>query len=209
MAELKIKGTIVHDTLRAMRTRLGEPTFLRLLGGLAPGDQAALEEPILVTAWYPLDAFVHLAEAGVRLEDHGDLGPFSRRSEALVDYHLDGIYRRFAQLGSPDALVRRVAAAHHTYFHGSEVEVVESAPERARVRYRGFAGRHRLMELAIRAFYRRALERSGAEAVEVAFTVPMSDDLGYAEATLRWRLAQEARPPHGLAAGARPRLARP
>jgi hypothetical protein len=208
MSEVKVKGTIVQEALRAMRKRMGEPAYLRLLHALPAVDQAALEEPILVTAWYPLDAFVRLAEAGVRLEDHGDPGPFSRRSEALVDFHLDGIYRRFAELGSPDALVRRVAAAHHTYFHGSEVEVVEAAPGHARVRYRGFAGRHRLMELAIRAFYRRALERSGAEAVEVRFTVPMNDDLGYAEATLRWRVAAVARPPQGLAAAAPGRPAR-
>jgi len=193
MGEVLIKGTAVHDTLASMREGRGDAALRALLASLRPEHRAALEEPILVTAWYPLDAYTALIEASI-LADAGDTTNFSRRAERVVEAQLTGVYRLFARLAAPEALVKRVAAAHRTYFSGTEVEVVEAQTCQARVRYRGFTGRHRVIELAIAAFYRKALELSGARDASAVFSAPISDQGPYAEVVLRWAVGKAAGP---------------
>jgi hypothetical protein len=168
-----------------MRTRVGDKRLTSILAELEPGHRAALQEPILATQWYSLDAFSALLDAWTRIVLGGEPRPLVEHAEKLVGAQLRGIYRLFVRLGSPEWLVKKIAVAHQTYFRGTDVEVVVATPGRAVLRYVGFATRHRIVENVIVGFYRKALDISGAKEVEVRVTAPIADGR-VAEVTMRW-----------------------
>jgi hypothetical protein len=186
MASVLIKGTAVRDTLGSIRGRVGEAGLSSMLASLSQKDRSALEEPILITGWYSLDAYIALVEISIRVQDGGDPRPFAARAKKVLEAELTGVYRHFGQLGAPEALVKRIAAAHQTYFQGTSVDVQSTTERSARIRYHGFTGRHRLMQGAIEAFYTTALELCGATEVVVEFTTLISNASPFAEVEIRW-----------------------
>jgi hypothetical protein len=139
-----------------------------------------------VSGWYPLDDYTALLEAYIREVDGGDPRALIERAEKVLERQLGGVHRLFIRLGSPESLVRKVAAAQATYFRGSEVSVVSCGKGRALVRYLGFARNHQPIEHAIVAFYRKGLKLAGAQDVQARFTVSMALGTGVSETELTW-----------------------
>ena len=92
----------------------------------------------------------------------------------------------FVRLGSPEFVIKRIAAVHATYFTGASVEVHMPDSRRAMIKYGGFEKQHRIMEYVIIGFFRKALEISGAENVETYFATPIEEGKGYAELAITW-----------------------
>jgi hypothetical protein len=187
MAQLQIKGTTVRDAIEGIRGRLGQERFDRLMSLLDEPSREMYRERIIATQWYPLDAFTNLLETDVREHDGGDPSKLVKRSEIVFEKQLTGIYRMFIRLGSPESLVKRIAAAHETYFRGSHVDVVACERGAALIRYRGFEARHWILDYPIVGFYRKGLQLSGAKDPEVTMAVPLKLGKGYSALTLRWR----------------------
>lgn len=95
------------------------------------------------------------------------------RSEAVIERQLSGIYRIFVRLGSPEFVIRRIAAVHSTYFDGVEIIPQMTGTNSASIRYVGFAPQHRIIGFVIIGFFRKALEISGATQIDVHFRVPI------------------------------------
>jgi hypothetical protein len=116
----------------------------------------------------------------------GDENMVTRGSEAVIERQLRGIYKAFVKLGSPEFVIKRIAAVHATYFEGVPIEVNLPAPRSAIVRYKGFEKHHRIMGFAIIGFFRKALEISGAKDVAIRFTVPIEEGKEFAELSITW-----------------------
>jgi hypothetical protein len=184
MAE--IKGMAVRDTLQSILARLGREGFDALLEAAGEEARALCAAPVNLSAWYPLDAYASLLEAEVRQEG-GDPNGLMARAEKVIEKQLSGVYRVFVLLTSPESLVKRISAAHGTYFRGVGIEVLACEKGRAAVRYTGFTNRHQVMEHVIVSFYRKALQLAGAQDVRARVTRSVSLGGGVSEVEMTWR----------------------
>lgn len=78
----------------------------------------------------------------------------------------------FVRLGSPEFVIRRIAAVHSTYFDGVQIIPEMKGPNSATIQYVGFPRGHRIW-FVILGFFRKALEISGAKKVDVHSRFPL------------------------------------
>ena len=100
---------------------------------------------------------------------------------------LRGVYKIFVKMGSPEFLMKRIAAVHATYFNGVSIDFKLIAPGNAVIRYTGFEPQHRLIGFTLIGFFRKALELSGATDRNVRFITPIEAGKGFAELSVSWR----------------------
>ena len=186
MPDVKVKGRALLDALESIRSRLGEPALQALIASLSPALQQVLRDGIVVSHWYPLDAMTALMTADVATHDGGDGSVLAKRTEVVIDKQLRGVYRIFIRFGSPESVIKRIAAIHETYFQNVGVEHEFLEDKRAVVRYAGFEPSHAIIEHAIIGFYRKALEIAGATHADARFVVPIASGRPSAEVEIRW-----------------------
>jgi hypothetical protein len=181
----QIKGTVLLDTLAAIKARAGESELAKIISHLSPETRTIFGAAIHSSTWYPLDAFVEFLEVDIRETAGGDREMLAKRAERVIESQLKGIYRVFVRLGSPGFVISRISAVHATYFDGVQI-IPELEPHKAVVKYVGFARHHEIMGYTIVGFYRKALEISGAKQATVQFTVPIAGGGPYSELTITW-----------------------
>ncbi len=182
---VRIKGTVILDTIRAVKDREGEDEYARILGLLEESTRRLLQGKLFPGGWYPLDAFVHFLAVDIRETASGNDAILIRRSELVVEKQLRGIYRVFTRLASTESVLRRLASIHRTYFQGVEIQLQSTGRGQALVKYIGFGPEHRLMEYVLVGFYRKTLELSGAKLVNASF-LTSARGRGDWELTLGW-----------------------
>jgi len=183
---VQIKGSAIKDTINQILRRAGEDALKKIVEQLDDQAKAVFQGEIYASSWYPLDVFTRFLELEIKVLAGGNEEMVTRGSEAVIERQLRGIYKAFVRLGSPEFIIKRIAAVHVTYFEGAPIEVEWPAPRSAVVRYRGFQKQHRIMGFAIIGFYRKALEISGAKNVAIQFTVPIEQGREFAELTISW-----------------------
>jgi hypothetical protein len=181
----EIKGTVLLDTIAAIKARAGESELAKIVKHLRDETRNIFEKPIHLSNWYPLDAFVEFLEVDIRETAGGNREVLTKRSEKVIESQLHGIYKIFVKLGSPGFVITRISAVHATYFKGVQI-IPEVENHKATIKYIGFQKHHDIMEYAIIGFFRKALEISGAKQVSLNFTVPISQSGVYSELTITW-----------------------
>ena len=180
-----IKGTVLLDTIAAIRRRAGEEEFHKIVRNLSPDAKAVFESPINPSNWYSLDAFVNFLEVDIRETANGVREVLTERSEKVIESQLSGIYKIFVKLGSPGFVISRIAAVHATYFRGVQI-IPEIADRQASIKYVGFKKHQQIMEYVVIGFFRKALEISGAKHVTLNFSVPIGEGAALSELTVTW-----------------------
>ncbi|HKV04407.1 MAG TPA: hypothetical protein VJO53_04785 [Candidatus Acidoferrales bacterium] len=182
----QISGISVLDAVNAVKARIGEQDFARIVEQLGGEAKTIFSEPIQSWKWYPLDAFVEFLETDIRETAHGDREVLITRSEKVVESQLHGIYGIVVKLGSPEFVIKRIATVHASYFQGIQIiPEIEDYPK-AVIKYLGFEKHHDILEYVLIGFYRKALEICGAKQVAVKFTVPISAGAAFSELTITW-----------------------
>jgi hypothetical protein len=180
-----IKGTVLLDTIAAIKARAGESELAKIVGHLNGKAREVFENPIYLSNWYPLDAFVEFLEVDVRETAGGNREILSKRAEKVIEGQLHGIYKIFVKLGSPGFVINRISAVHATYFRGVQI-IPETEKNSATIKYVGFQKQHSILEYTIIGFFRKALEISGAKHVALKFTVPISQGTDFSELVISW-----------------------
>ena len=183
---LHIKGTAVLDTMEAIKARAGKVELDKIISHLDPETREIFQRPISPSSWYSCDAFSRFLEADIRETAGGNEQELVKRAEAVIEKQLSGIYKMFVRLGSPEFVIRRIAAVHSTYFDGVQIIPEMKGPNAATIQYVGFSRKHRIMGFAILGSFRKALEISGAKKVDVHFTVPIEAGEHFCELALTW-----------------------
>jgi hypothetical protein len=172
---VKIKGTVVLDTIRAVVEREGQHGYDTLIGMLDDDAKKLFQNEVLATAWYPLDAFTSFLEVDIQHTAGGHAQVLIGRAELVVERELRGVYRVFARLSSPVTVIKRLMTIHGAYFQGLQIGSACNGRGSATVTYDGFEPCHRLMQYTLIGFYRKALDLCGAKQVQVGFS---SSDVG-------------------------------
>jgi hypothetical protein len=183
---VQIKGSAIKETIDQIKSRAGEAAFQKILGLLDDETRKICEGDIFSSTWYPLDLFTRFLEVEIRVLADGNEEMVTRGSEAVVERQLRGVYKAFVKLGSPEFVIRRIAAVHATYFQGVPIDVQLQGSNRALVKYTGFEKQHRIMGFAIVGFFKKALEISGAKDVAIYFSIPIEEGKGYSELSIAW-----------------------
>ena len=183
---LHIKGTAVLDTMEAIKARAGKEELERIFAHLDEQTREILQPPISPSSWYSCAAFARFLEADIRETAGGNAEELIKRAEIVIAKQLTGIYKIFVRLGSPEFVIRRIAAVHSTYFDGVQIIPEMERPHSARIQYVGFSREHRIMGFVILGFFKKALEISGAKKVDVHFTVPIEAGEKFCELALLW-----------------------
>jgi hypothetical protein len=176
---VQIKGSAIKETTDQIKSRAGEAAFQKILGLLDEETRKVCEGEVFSSTWYPLDLFTRFLEIEIRVLANGKEEMVTRGSEAVIERQLRGIYKAFVKLGSPEFVVKRIAAV--------PIDVQLQGNNRALVKYTGFEKQHRIMGFAIVGFFKKALEISGAKDVVIYFSTPIEEGKGYSELSIAWR----------------------
>lgn len=183
---VRIKGSAIKETINQIKSRSGEDALQKILGLLDEETRTICQGEIYSSTWYQLDIFTRFLEVEIRVLADGREEMITRGSEVVIEKQLRGIYKAFVKLGSPEFVIKRIAAVHETYFQGVPIEVDLQGPGKAVVRYTGFEQQHRIMGFAIIGFFKKALEISGAKDVVLCFSVPIEEGRAFAELSIAW-----------------------
>ncbi|MGB7282093.1 MAG: hypothetical protein WBE13_07525 [Candidatus Acidiferrum sp.] len=183
---VQIKGSAIKETIGQIKSRAGEAAFQNILSLLDDETRKVFEGEIFSSSWYSLDLFTRFLEIEIRVLAGGNEEMVTRGSEAVIERQLRGIYKAFVKFGSPEFVIKRIAAVHATYFQGTLIEVQLNGHGSALVKYTGFEKQHRIMGFAIVGFFKKALEISGAKNVVIHFSVPIEEGQAYSEISIAW-----------------------
>jgi hypothetical protein len=183
---VQIKGSAIQETINQIKRRSGEDAFQKILALLDEETRNVFKGEIYSSSWYSLDFFTHFLELEIHVLADGNEEMVTRGSEAVIERQLRGIYKAFVKLGSPEFVIKRIAAVHATYFQGVPIEVNLLGNGKALIKYTGFERQHRIMGFAIIGFFKKALEISGAKDVVIHFSTPIEDGKGYSELSIHW-----------------------
>lgn len=183
---VQIKGATIRETVTQIKTRAGDQAFQKVLGLLDEPTRKIFEGEIFSSTWYPLDSYTRFLEVEIRVLANGREEAITRGAEAVNERQLQGMYKAFVKVGSPEYIIERIAAVHMTYFQGVSIDVQLPEPRKALIKYSGFEKQHRIMGFAIIGFFNKALELSGAKDAVIYFTTPIEEGRGYAELSIAW-----------------------
>ena len=183
---VQIKGSAIKETINQIKARNGEDALQKIFDLLDEETLTVCQGEIYSSSWYPLAIFTRFLEVEIKVLADGREEMITRGSEVVIEKQLRGIYKAFVKLGSPEFVMKRIAAVHATYFQGVPIEVNLQGPGKAVVRYTGFEKQHRIMGFAIIGFFKKALEISGAKDVVLRFTVPIEEGKEFAELSIAW-----------------------
>src|SRR6266571_6172492 len=136
---LHIKGTAVLDTLEAIKVRAGKAELDKIVSHLDSETREIFQRPVSPSSWYSCDAFARFLEADIRETAGGNEEEMVKRAGAVIERQLSGIYKMFVRIGSPEFVIRRIAAVHSTYFDGVQIIPEMTGANSAAIQYVGFA----------------------------------------------------------------------
>jgi hypothetical protein len=145
----QISGSVLLDTIKAVKTRQGDQEFAKILAHLHGEAKLIFNAPIESWRWYPVDAFVSFLETDIRETADGDRRVLIERSKKVIESQLHGIYKFLVRIGSPKFVINRIATIHASYFQGVQIiPEIEDGP-RATIKYIGFEKHHDIMEYIV------------------------------------------------------------
>src|SRR5450759_2903862 len=163
----RIKGSKLTSKLEFVQQAYGDEMVPRLLEVMSREDQESLRNVSLL-AWYPSFLYDRLAEAICRVAAGGDEKVYDRMGTDSAERQLSTIYVAFRR---DDALktLRNMVPMHSHMNDPGLMEVTADGPGQCTIVVK--EPKSTLLGCRVsRAFYRRAVELSGGEAVTVAET---------------------------------------
>ena len=181
---VQIKGTVLLDTIAAVKARSGESELAKIVGLLGGEARQVFQGTINLSGWYSLDAFVDFLEVDVRETANCDREVLTKRSE-VVRIPASRNLRNLCKTWHSRIRDKSDRLVHEAYFKGLQI-IPEIEYHKATIKYVGFQKHHDIMQYVIIGFFRKALELCGAKQVALSFSVPITKGTAYSEVTITW-----------------------
>jgi hypothetical protein len=181
-----IRGIAVANDVERILKQFGKQNYIRVVKMLNAEDQELFLNKIIAADLYPLDSFVRFVEAEIQLLYNGDRTRIIHNSEDIFKRQLQGVFRWFIQFGTPSYVIGEIVKITQAYFEGVSMKPVIMGNGRFLGQILGFEKKHEILQYAIIAFFKKALETSGAKNVQAKFTVPFSTEKQYSEILVTW-----------------------
>ncbi len=166
MTSVRIKGSVLKSRLAFVQDLAQEAGVARVLGRLAPAQQAELKG-LLATKWYPFTLGRDLDEAIVAELGRGQSSFFEKLGVASAEKNLTGVHKEFLVAGNPHAFLERTPMIYSFYYDKGRREYQKVGPSEA-VLTTHDAETFSVPDCAtVVGWHRRALEMCGARSPRV------------------------------------------
>ena len=180
-----IKGTALVMSASIARQTHGEAGLEKVLKALNEQDRANMVHP-LSSEWYPLSTYVHWFQTEMKELCGGDKAMFMKRVQMGVEQQFKGIYKMFLVLGSPEKILQRLSVINNQYFQDLSVSAEILEKGKIRLVYKGLEKGQDIFELAMEAWWTKALELMGARDIKMHRDISVNDGKGFTEFLLTW-----------------------
>lgn len=184
---MKTKGTTIIVISEFIKQKFGEKSYQKWLSSLSPEAQNIFNNMIIQSEWYPLKiAFIEPTQKVCELFYGGDkigareLGRFS------ADYALNGIYKFFIKLGSPEYIMKKASSIMTTYYDAGRVELAESTDQKVVLRLYDFSEMNEIVEERVCGWIGRTVEIMGRKNSKVEITKSLVKMDSFTELTVTW-----------------------
>lgn len=165
---MEIKGSAVKATPDFVKEKFGS-RYGEWVKSLPEKSKTIIEQPIYATTWYsltdsvivPTQKVADLFYAGNSAKAASEIGRYS------ADIALKGIYKIFVRVSSPQFVLSRASSIFSTYYHPSEIRVVESAEKKAVLQLSKFHPNDKLIMNRIAGWIEKTLEITLKSALKV------------------------------------------
>lgn len=180
-----VKGSPVRSLQKFIDSQLDPAQREAVLGALPPEFATRLRSPILATETIPVHMLNRLTEEAAKAKGE-PLDAFARRAgrEGANDA-VKGIYRFFALVMTPPALLGKAGQMWSSLYNRGELRVLDQTDNSARIRLANFptepAGCARFT-----GWIEKMAELTGAKNVKIHKTQCFAKGAEYCEWTLQW-----------------------
>ena len=166
----QVKGIALLGIASSVRELLGQDVHERALASLPePVGSALRYGTIIPSSWVPLAWHLSLHEA-VLSAARGGPALFRRIAKHTTLGQLRGVYRVFARIAGPEAILPKASAILRTYYSHASIEVREVRQGYCRTEFHGCTGFTPALWENICGSCEGALEASGAKSVRIRMT---------------------------------------
>lgn len=184
--KMTVKGTGVL-ALNAFVKAKFPGQFQSWIDTLPPESQEIHSGTILAFQTYSLYyALVKPTDVMCELFYGGDERGIWESGVFSASYALNGFYKAFFKIGSPQFIIKRATRVFKSYYSEGELEVVDTGENRVVLQVVTFPEPYRTIELGIGGWMQGALELMGKNNVKVDMTQSMAKGDTVAEFVAEW-----------------------
>jgi len=162
-----VRGNVLDIRLKYIEIKADAEQRNKILDSLSPEFKAEIKKGIKAQEWYAFEYYIQFNRVIDRVLGKGDLQLIVDLGAFSAELALQGIYRFFYKLGSPEFLMKNTAYIWKNYFINGEITLESIEPYKARVVVENTEIPSHEHCLAIVGWIKRALEICGGK--EVAF----------------------------------------
>ena len=163
----QVKGSNLQNRQSFVLDRFDDAAWQTVLAALPAPDAERLSPRILASAWYSFDLYNRLDHAICQVLNDGNLEICRVMGADSARRALSGTYRAYLKDG-PEALLRRLALLHRTFYDSGSMEVTHLSDGQCAIRAVYIPCSTRTNCLVAQGFYQTVVEMSGGRQVQVS-----------------------------------------
>ncbi len=183
---MKIKGAALKSTVEFVKHNFGND-YTNWLKKLPEESISILNNNISNTKWYsfkyaqliPTDSIVESFYDG-KIDGAKEIGKYSATKS------LNGIFKIFVKLGSPNFIISRATKIFQTYYKDSSIEIISSTKTSVIFKISNFNELDKNTEARISGWMEKAIEISGGKTVKANIVSSITDGDDYSEIFITW-----------------------
>jgi hypothetical protein len=181
------KGSSLITTREFVKKNFGEDGLKRWLEALSPESKKLFASAIISTSWYSLkDGLVDPTRKICGMFYNGDLRGAWEAGRHSAEHGLNGIYKFFIQIASPQFIIKKASTILPTYYRPSVMKASEVGPNGAIVEILEFKEISDVIESRVAGWMEKALEICGCKNINVAFIKSMAHGQGRTQYVIKW-----------------------
>lgn len=163
------KGLSLQCALKFIREHYGEENLNKIIGYMNLEEREVFQNETKIKAmkWYPHNLLKHLLEISDKTLGQGDYSLCEKVGAFEAEETFNGIFRVFLAVGNPHFLIRQGPLAWKTLNSSSDFELVELQNNHTIARIHNFDEPHKAHCHQLAGYFKRLLEMSGGENVQV------------------------------------------
>jgi hypothetical protein len=176
---MKMKGSGVMGLPAFVKSAFPE-RFEDWIRALSPESREIHAHPILASEWYPLyETYIDPSQKMCDLFFDGDMRGAWESGKFSASYGLNGIYKVFFKIGSPQFIIDRASRVFNTYYSDGELRVAESSSNRCVLHISNFPEPYPILDQDIGGWLEGTLEllKCGNGRVEITHSQARGDSL--------------------------------
>jgi hypothetical protein len=167
---MEAKGSSLVATREFVRKNFGEAGLKKWHDALSTEGKKIFGSAIISTNWYPLkEGLTDPTRKICGIFYNGDLKGAWESGRYSAEHGLNGIYRLFIQIASPQFIIKKASTILPTYYKPSVMKAVEVGSSAAIVEILEFKEISDVIESRVAGWMERALEICGCRNINVAF----------------------------------------